>query len=156
MPNLSKHTSVLGHLTHWPPGNVAVIFKCIIFKRMVKFMSTSCEIALMWMPQNTFDNISTFAQVMACCLRHQTITSASYNPDLGRHMTSLGHNMLIHLWLRRYTGGVTDDKRRNIFIDPIPVESIDIFICSLCHWIIHIYGVSLKAYFIFHFYHLNI
>ena len=33
----------------------------------IKFMSASCEIALRWMPQNTFDNKSTLVQVMAWC-----------------------------------------------------------------------------------------
>ena len=33
----------------------------------IRFMSTSCEIALRWMPQRTFVDTSTLAQVMACC-----------------------------------------------------------------------------------------
>ena len=32
-----------------------------------KIMSTSCEIALRWMPQNTFDDKSMLVQVMAWC-----------------------------------------------------------------------------------------
>ena len=33
----------------------------------IKFMSTSWEIALKWMPLNTFGEKSTLVQVMACC-----------------------------------------------------------------------------------------
>ena len=33
----------------------------------IKFMSTFCGIAHMWIPHNTFDNKSTLVQVMACC-----------------------------------------------------------------------------------------
>ena len=38
-----------------------VIFKCVIPKRMlwIKFMSSSCEIALSWMLQNGFADQST-------------------------------------------------------------------------------------------------
>ena len=33
----------------------------------IKFMSTSCEFALRWMPQNTFDHKSTLTQIMVWC-----------------------------------------------------------------------------------------
>ena len=33
----------------------------------IQFMGTSCEIALRWMPQNTFDGKSILVQVMAWC-----------------------------------------------------------------------------------------
>ena len=33
----------------------------------ITFMNASCEIALRWMPQNTFDDKSTLVQEMACC-----------------------------------------------------------------------------------------
>ena len=36
----------------------------------IKLMSTSCEIALRWMPQNTFDDKSTLVQVMTLCRRN--------------------------------------------------------------------------------------
>ena len=44
-------------LIHWPLGDVEVIFKAL-FPNMLKIntMSTSCEIAFKWMPQNTFDD----------------------------------------------------------------------------------------------------
>ena len=34
---------------------------------VLRFMSTSCEITLRWIPQNTFDEKSALAQVMAWC-----------------------------------------------------------------------------------------
>ena len=41
-------------------------FKSVISKHMlrIKFMSTSCQIDLRWIPQNTFDDKSTLIQVM--------------------------------------------------------------------------------------------
>ena len=47
-------------LTHWPQGNVAIILKTIISENMlwIKIISTSCEIALWWMPSNTIDDRS--------------------------------------------------------------------------------------------------
>ena len=58
-------------LTHWSLRYVAVIFKSLISKHMlrIKFMSTSCEIALRLMPHNTLMNHdkSTFVLVMAWC-----------------------------------------------------------------------------------------
>ena len=40
------------------PGRCGSNFKSVIFehKLRVKFMSTSCEIALKWMPQDAFDD----------------------------------------------------------------------------------------------------
>ena len=49
----------------------------------IKFMGTSYETALRW--QNTFDDKSTLVLV---------ITRANADPDLCRHMSSLGHNEL--------------------------------------------------------------
>ena len=94
-------------------------FTSVISKHMLrsKFMSISCEIALRWSPQNTFDDMSTLAQVMAWCRqapshylsqcwprptsldevlldatwRQQAITWANVNPVLCHHMASLGH-----------------------------------------------------------------
>ena len=42
-------------------------YKSVILERMwrIEFMSTSFEIALSWMPQNTFDDKSTVVHVMA-------------------------------------------------------------------------------------------
>ena len=54
-------------------------------------VSTSCENSLRWMPQNTFYDMLTLVQVMACV---QAITRANIDPDLCRHVTSQDHNEL--------------------------------------------------------------
>ena len=46
----------------------------------IKFMCTSCEITLRWMPQNAFDDTAT------------GIGQVQSDPDLCHHMASLGHN----------------------------------------------------------------
>ena len=55
------------------PGRCGSTFVNVISEHMlwINFMSTSCAIALMWMPQNIFDCKSTLVQVMAWC--HQLI-----------------------------------------------------------------------------------
>ena len=51
-------------LAPWRAGNN---FKSIIFKLIIQnsCLGTHCEIALMWMPQNSFDDKSALAQVIA-------------------------------------------------------------------------------------------
>ena len=41
------------------------------------------------------DDKSTLVQAMACAVRQQAITRASVDPDLCRHMASLGPNELL-------------------------------------------------------------
>ena len=55
-------------------------FKSVISEHMlqIKFMSTSCEIAMMWMPRNTSDDMSTLVQVMKQCLSQCWPRSMSY------------------------------------------------------------------------------
>ena len=60
---------------------------------MVKFMSTTCEIALRRMPQNTVDDTSTLLQVMHW---YRQTTSRYLDPDLFNHMASLGRKELIY------------------------------------------------------------
>ena len=48
-------------LTHWPLGDMVTIFT--VSRHM--FMGSSCEIALWWIPQHTFDDKSTLVKVMA-------------------------------------------------------------------------------------------
>ena len=45
---------------------------CFSLNVLKKIMNACCDIALWWMPQNTFDDESTLVQVMAWC--HQTIS----------------------------------------------------------------------------------
>ena len=54
----------------------------------------SYDIALRWMPLDLTDDKSTLAT------RQPTITWAYVDPDLCRHMASLGHNELTY-WLLR-------------------------------------------------------
>ena len=51
------------------PGRCGMNFKCVISVHMLwhKFISTSCEIVLRWMPQSTFEDKSTLILVMASC-----------------------------------------------------------------------------------------
>ena len=68
----------------------SVISECILW---IKFMSTSCEIALRWMPWSTFYDKSILIQVIAWC--RQTINWSNVDPDLHHHMVSIGHNELV-------------------------------------------------------------
>ena len=56
-------------------------------------MSTSNEIALRWMPPNTFDDKATMVQISV--FRQQAITWANVDPDMCHRMVSLGHDRLI-------------------------------------------------------------
>ena len=49
-------------LNTWAPGRCGSDCKGVISQHMlrIEFMSASCEISLWWMPQNTFDNKSTW------------------------------------------------------------------------------------------------
>ena len=50
------------------PGRCGSNFKSVISKHIIwwiNFMSTSCEIVLKWMPQNTFNEKSTLVQITA-------------------------------------------------------------------------------------------
>ena len=51
------------------PGRYGGNSKSVIFEHMswIKFISTSCEIALKWMSKNTFDEKSTLVQAKAWC-----------------------------------------------------------------------------------------
>ena len=55
-------------------------------------LDTPHEFALRWMPQDLTIEKSTL--VMAWCVRQQAITQANVDPELCRHMASLGHNGL--------------------------------------------------------------
>ena len=54
----------------------------------------SCKLALRWMSLDLTDDKTTLVQVMAWCVRQQAITWADVDPDLCRHMASLGPNEL--------------------------------------------------------------
>ena len=54
------------------PGRRCSSLRSVIYEHMlqIKLMSTFCETAIRWMPQNTFGDKSTLTQVIAWC--HQT------------------------------------------------------------------------------------
>ena len=62
---------------------------------MIDGWGFSCEIALIWMSLDKNYEKSTLVQVMAWCGQAEAITSANVDPDLCRHMASLGHNELM-------------------------------------------------------------
>ena len=61
----------------------------------INFMRTSGEIALRWVPRNTFDDKSALVQVMAWCHQATSHYLGQCWPKLCHHMVSLGHNELI-------------------------------------------------------------
>ena len=78
-------------------GNVVAILKIL----QIKIMS-SCEIALIWMLQNAFDDESTLVQVMAWCHQAPSHYLNHVDPLLVRYMTSLGHYELKVRWVIFY------------------------------------------------------
>ena len=56
-------------LTHWPLGDLYVIFEKVIFNLalLIGIFKSSYDNVLRWMPQNLTDDKSTLVQVMACC-----------------------------------------------------------------------------------------
>ena len=61
---------------------------------MIDGWGISCELALRWMSLHLTDDKSTLVQVMAWCRQQEAITWTNVDPDLCRHMASLGHNEL--------------------------------------------------------------
>ena len=59
-----------------------------------KFMSTSWEIALKWMQQNTFDDKSILVQVIIWCRQAAIHYWANVDINVCCHMTLIGHNEL--------------------------------------------------------------
>ena len=71
---------------HWvnslAPGRCGNNFKSMMFKHIlqIKFMGTCCEIALRWIPQNSFDNMSTLLQEMVWCCQATSHYLSQYRP----------------------------------------------------------------------------
>ena len=78
----------------WGVSNLYIYHSYISEHMWLKKLISTCEIALGWMPLNTFDDESTLAQVMAWCCKQQAITWGIVDPDLCHHLVSLGHNEL--------------------------------------------------------------
>ena len=78
------------------PGKFEWNLRHVIFKQnlVIDVWGICCEIALIWMSLDFTDNQSTLVQVMFGAVRQQAITWAKVDPDLCRHMASLGPNEL--------------------------------------------------------------
>ena len=76
------------------PGRFEHNFRKVIFKliSVTGGWGISCKIALRRMRLDLTDDKSTLVQVMAGAWRHQAITWANVDPDLCRHMVSIGHS----------------------------------------------------------------
>ena len=83
------------------PGRFQFNFRQVIFKLISVNggWGISYEIALRWMPLDLTGDKSTLVQVMAGAVRKQAITCTNVDPDLSRHMESLGHNELITMFV---------------------------------------------------------
>ena len=89
--------------------------------------SISCEIALEWIPQKTFDDESTLAQLMVSAIRQQSITWASVDSDLSHPIESLGHNDAMYIIIISLD---VCDKRTDIQYIQIKTT-----VCFLTHFI---------------------
>ena len=71
-------------------------FRQVIFKQIfaIDGWGISCEIALIWMSMDFTDDQSTLVQVMAWCRQATSHYLSQFDPDIWRHMASLGHNEL--------------------------------------------------------------
>ena len=77
------------------PGRCGNDFKSAISEHMLRihFMST-CEIAVRWMPQDTFDDKSTLVYVMAWCRQAPSHYLSQCSPMTFAAMSLVGHNEL--------------------------------------------------------------
>ena len=68
----------LERLNSLAPGRCGCKFKIVISEHLlwIKFMNTSCELALSWMTPNSCDDKSTLVQVMVWC--HQPLSLSQY------------------------------------------------------------------------------
>ena len=78
-------------------GECGSDFKSVIseFMLRINFISTCCEHAFRRLTQNTFDDSSTFLQVMTW-FRHQAITWANVDNDTCRQMASIANSEITH------------------------------------------------------------
>ena len=75
-------------LTHWPLGNVPVIFRVFFPNSLYKIVVQSLQKTSQMMSQHW---------LWFGAVRQQAIIWANVDPDLCHHMTSLRHNELINL-----------------------------------------------------------
>ena len=96
--DIQWHGSQYSLVNSLTPGKFEWNFRHIIFKQnlVIDGWGISCEIALIWMSLDFVDDQSTFVQIWLGAIRQQAITGANVDPDLCRHMGSLGPNELTH------------------------------------------------------------
>ena len=73
------------HNNSLAPEKCVSNFKSLISNYMlqIKFSDIAWEIALKWMPKNTFGNKSAFVQAMACCVQAKSHYLTTVETDLG-------------------------------------------------------------------------
>ena len=136
-------------------GVIAVILR-VIFESMIriKFMTTS-EIALNWMPQNTFNDKSALVQVMARCLQ---TTSHCLSQCWPRYKSSYGVNSpewvnsscrwiypeYFTLWLN---GIIFFDTEKNVFLNKLTNLHKIFKTAKLCHSCVYFFQYSLLTTF---------
>ena len=81
--------SAIIDLTNWILGNMVGIINV----SQIIFMSSTCDITLRWMTQNTFDE-KHWLRWWLVDVWQEAITWASVDPELCLHIMSLGHSEL--------------------------------------------------------------
>ena len=89
----------ISELTHCSfPSRCGTNFECIVFKLIIQNSSWGpcCEIALIWMPENSTNGESILVQVMAWCRQAPSHYLCQCWPrSMSPYVMSLGHNKLI-------------------------------------------------------------
>ena len=87
-------------------------FKNVISEQLlqIKFKKTSCDIALMWMPENSLDDKSTLVQVMAWC---RQATSHYLSQCWPRSM--LSYAISSPQWITELNDNILDFSPRNLW-----------------------------------------
>ena len=104
----SIHIWIIFVLSQWSLGNVVVTdFENVIsnlqsLTHFTDYVNGTCEIALSWMPQHTFDDKSTLVPIMGSC-RQTTCHELCQRWARFPHMASLGHTVLTKCSVYRIT-----------------------------------------------------
>ena len=129
------NTLDIGWLTHWPMGDLNIIFKNVIFNLalLIGIFKSSYDKVLRWMPQDHTDDKSTLVHVMAWC----------------RQATSHYLNQCWPRWPTPY--GVTRPQWVKCLLS---ISNADMFYltCQSCQFSLIIY-LSLKDWFHFSFHY---
>ena len=83
-------------------GRCGINFKNKTFKLIIQNHSLGTSKKLLSGEyQSLTKDMSTLVRVMLYVVRHQAITQANVDPEMCRHMTSLGHNILSYIGFHR-------------------------------------------------------